>query len=410
MAEIDGLETPTDQLEVLRSLLQVGVKLTAIRDFSEMLDLILKEVRKLARAEAGSLYVLEKGKLRLAVVQNDRVPARQISEALLNREFGLTNDSLAGFVATGGEVMNIPNTYMLPAGTPFRINREFDAATGYRAKSILAIPLKCPDGQCIGVLELFNRLEQDGKIGAFPESKGSATFSLAAMAAVTIHNAQLQEQLKKSNLDTIIRLSVAAEFRDNETAAHLRRLSHTSALIAQAMGLPRKQVDVTRFASPMHDVGKIGIPDAILQKPGPLTSEERKIIEEHPAIATEILGDPLNELVDAARAVALTHHERWDGNGYPMGLAGDQIPIIGRIVGLADVFDALVTKRCYKEAYPWGKALDIIREEDGNHFDPAVVKAFFEVVDRIKEFYDDPANRDGTAEATKAGLDGIVQS
>ena len=396
MAQTDNTEVAHEDPDVLRSLLQVGVSLSAVEDVPKMLDMILREVRKLARAEAGSLYILEKGSLRLAVVHNDKIPWAQINSHLLNKKLPVSNASLAGFVASTGQVMNIPNTYLLPEGAPFRIHREFDAATGYRARSILAVPLHCPDGRCIGVLELFNRLNDAGRVEAFPDTKGGALLLLAAMAAVTIHNALLQEELREAHLDMIIRLSVAAEFRDDETAAHIRRLSQTSTLIARAAGLNQREVDAIQFASPMHDVGKIGIPDAILRKPGRLDAEERKIIEEHTSIGTEIIGDPMNDLVDAARSVALTHHERWDGKGYPNGLAGEEIPIIGRVVGLADVFDALVCKRCYKEAYPLEEALEIIRSDKGKAFDPKIVEAFFEALDEILEFYRDPANRDNS--------------
>jgi len=396
--ETSGLTNAHDNPEVLRSLLQVGVNLTAIEDLAEMLELILQELRKIAHAEAGSLYILRKGgSLRLAVAQNDRLASTHISSVLLNREFPISNDSLVGHVAVTREAVNIPDSYTLLPGTPFRINRECDAATGYKVKSILAIPLQCPDGRCIGVLELFNRIGDDGKVSPFPDAKCGVILSLTSMAAVTIHNAMLREELKRANLDTIIRLSVAAELRDNETASHVRRISLTSSLIAEAMGMTPKQVDVVRLASAMHDVGKIGIPDSILRKPGCLTDDERQIIEDHPLIATEILGDPLNDLVDAARVVALTHHERWDGEGYPNGLAGEDIPLIGRIVGLVDVFDALVSERCYKEAMPLDQALGIVRDDSGKHFDPKVVDTFFDVLDEVLVVYRDPANAEGTA-------------
>jgi len=394
MGGFAGTETDSKEPEVLRALLQVGVNLSAIEDRQQMLSMILQEVRRLARAEAGSLYILHKGKLRLAVAQNDRIVSKQIESLLLNREFPLTNDSLVGFVACTGEVMNIANSYVLPPGAPFRIDREVDATTGYRAKSILAIPLQCPDGKCIGVLELFNRLNEQGKAEPFPEAQCHGVLSLASMAAVTIHNAVLQEELRKAHLDAIIRLSVAAELRNDETGAHLRRISHTAGLIAQAMGLSEKEIELVRSASPMHDVGKIGIPDSVLCKPGSLSASERKTVQGHCLMGAEILGDPLNELVAAARVVAVTHHERWDGQGYPNGLAGEEIPLYGRIVGLADVFDALVSKRCYKEARPLEEALDVIRSEKGKHFDPKVVDAFFQVLDEVAEFYRDPANRD----------------
>jgi len=384
--------------QILRSLVQVGVNLSAERDVNRMLNLILLEARRLARAEAGSLYVLKWNRLRFVAAQNDKLAAMQITQHLLDKELAVSTDSLAGYVATTGEAMNIPNSYMLPAGVPFRINRHFDAMTGYRAKSILAIPLKRPNGACIGVLELFNCLDATGRTTPFADAEDSGLVTLAAMAAVTIHNALLQEDLRKAQLETIIRLSVAAEFRDNETSCHIRRISHTSALIARKMDLPDKVVELIQAASPMHDVGKIGIPDSILRKPGRLSDAEREVIKEHSVIGPEILGDPLNDLAEAAREVALTHHERWDGSGYPRGLKGDEIPLAGRIVGLADVYDALVSKRCYKEAMPVEEALEILRQDSGKAFDPKVVDAFFAALDEILMFYNDPATREPDVE------------
>jgi HD-GYP domain-containing protein (c-di-GMP phosphodiesterase class II) len=379
--------------DVLRSLIQVGVNLTTVADFRKMLDMILLEARKLGRAEAGTLYINRNNGLRLVSVQNDRLARAQIDKYLLNKELA-TSDSLAGYVATTGEMMNIPNTYVLPAGAPFRINRDFDAETGYRAKSILALPLKSPQGKCIGVLQLLNRLDEHGVLVPFPERACNGILSLASMAAVTIYNALLQEELRRAYLETIVRLSVAAEFRDDETSDHIRRISHTAAVIARAMDLSDKQVELIRYASPMHDVGKIGIPDAILRKPGKLTPEERTAIERHSAIGPEILGDPVSELTAVAREVALTHHERWDGRGYPKGLVGEAIPLCGRIVAIADVFDALVSKRCYKDPMPLDKALAVIKEEEGKAFDPAVVRAFFSCLEEILSFYRDPAVAD----------------
>jgi hypothetical protein len=386
----DGLDHFGDS-EILHSLLQVAVNLSAISDFRKMLDMILQEVRGLGKAEAGSLYILKRNRLRRIAAQNDRLAVPQIILHVLNKELAVSGDSLPGYVAMTGQMLNIPNSYMLPSGVPFRVNRDAEAETGYRAKSILVIPLKCSKGECIGVLELLNRLNAQGRIVPFPETACTGVLSLSAMAAVTIYNALLQEELRRAHLETIVRLSVAAEFRDDETADHIRRISHTSGVVARAAGLDDKQVELIRYASPMHDVGKIGIPDAILRKPGRLTVEERKIVQEHSAIGPEILGDPLNELATVAREVALTHHERWDGKGYPNGLVGEEIPISGRVVAIADVFDALVSKRCYKDPHPLDEAMAIIKGEDGKAFDPMVVKAFFSAIDEILCFYRDPA-------------------
>lgn len=377
----------SQETQILRSLLEVGVNLSILRDRRTMLDMILREARKLAGAQAGVLIILQNRTLRIVAAQNEALGDNVVSERLLDRQMPLDSNSLAGFVASTGEAVNIADAYELPDGSPFRINRDIDSATGYRTRTVLAIPLTRPDGQCVGVLELINKLDEQGQVVTFPSGKCSGVTSLAAMAAVTIHNLLLQDQLRRAQLDCIIRLSVAAEFRDDDTACHVRRISGVSADIARAMGMEPDFVGLIEAASPMHDVGKIGIPDAILLKPGPLTPQERIVMQTHTSIGADILSDGDNELLAAAREIALSHHERWDGKGYPYGLAGDKIPLSGRIVGLADVFDALVSKRCYKSAYPLKTALDIIRQDCGKHFDPAVADAFFKAINDVLDRY-----------------------
>jgi len=373
--------------EVLQSLLHVGVNLTAVRDRRRMLDTILTEARKLARAEAGSFYVVRKDRLKFVAAQNDRLGTPKVVEGLLDKETAVSQDSLAGFVASTGRVVNIPDAYALPPDAPYRHNRAFDEATGYRTVSILAIPLTCPNGECVGVLQLINCIGPGGGVIPFPSAESSGLSSLAAMAAVTVHNVLLQERLKQAHLDSIIRLSTAAEFRTAEIGDHIRRVSSHSAAIARAMGLDDDTVELMECASPMHDIGKIGIPDAVLLKPGPLTPEERQVLERHTVIGAEILGEPQNELIAAAREIALTHHERFDSNGYPNGLAGEKIPLAGRIVAVVDVFDALLSKRCYKAPMPVEKAVDIIRGEHGRQFDPDITRTFFEVQDEMVQSY-----------------------
>ena len=372
-----------DAADVLKGLLEIGVNLSVLPDRQKMLEMILREARKLARAEAGSLYILREGRLRFATTQNDRLPEGKTCDVFLDKEIPVTTDSLAGYVASTVQVVNIPDADAPPPDRPFRVNRDFDDSSGYHTKSILAIPLRRPDGSCVGVLELLNRLDEEGGIVAFPNPESGGIQSLASMAAVTIYNALLQEELKAAHLDTIIRLSVVVEHRDNVTAQHVRRISQTAKLLAETLGLDQRQVELIECAAPMHDVGKVGIPDAILHKPGPLTLEERQIVEQHTLIGADILGQPNNDLIATAHDVAISHHERWDGLGYPYGLAGAEIPLPGRIVGLADVLDALLSHRCYKEAYSEEAVLDILRAQSGSQFDPAVADAFFQAADGI---------------------------
>ena len=182
-------------------------------------------------------------------------------------------------------------------------------------------------------------------------------------------------ELAKTRHQIIRRLGRAAEYKDNETGNHVIRMSHYSRLIAQAAGLSAANVDLLFYAAPMHDVGKIGIPDRIMLKPGKLDEEEWGVMREHPDMGAEIIGDHEDELLQAARSVALTHHEKWDGTGYPKGLKGEEIPIFGRIVAIADVFDALTSERPYKKAWSVEAALEMIDEGVGKHFDPDLMPA-----------------------------------
>ncbi len=197
---------------------------------------------------------------------------------------------------------------------------------------------------------------------------------------------QLQEahaKLEKAHLDTLFRLSVAAEYKDEDTANHIRRMSAYAMVVAETMGLAEDQVRLIVHASPMHDVGKIGIPDHILLKPGKLDPEEWDIMKSHTLIGSRILADADDDFTRAGQAIALSHHEKWDGSGYPKGLQGEDIPLPGRITAIADVFDALTSKRPYKAPMSNEKAFGIIEKSVGSHFDPGVVEAFFRGIDKI---------------------------
>ncbi len=203
---------------------------------------------------------------------------------------------------------------------------------------------------------------------------------------------QRTQELLTTRQQIIRRLGRAAEFKDNETGNHVLRMSHYARLIALAHGLGEESADIILSTAPMHDIGKIGIPDAILLKPGKLDAAEWEVMYQHPIMGAEIIGKHDNELLETARIIALTHHEKWDGTGYPQGLKGDAIPLEGRIVAIADVFDALLSVRPYKPALSLETALQYIDEQSGHHFDPALVEAFRQALPeilRIKEIYAD---------------------
>ncbi|MDY0975355.1 two-component system response regulator [Massilia sp. CFBP9012] len=193
------------------------------------------------------------------------------------------------------------------------------------------------------------------------------------------------EELRASRLEIVQRLGLAAEYKDNETGLHVIRMSHFSRILGIAAGMTEIEADDLLHAAPMHDVGKIGIPDRILQKPGPLDPEEWKIMQGHVTIGAEIIGEHDGGMLSLARQIALTHHEKYDGSGYPNGLAGEDIPLVGRIVAIADVFDALTSVRPYKKAWTEEEAVIFLREQKGRHFDPLLVDLFADQMPAIRE-------------------------
>ena len=193
------------------------------------------------------------------------------------------------------------------------------------------------------------------------------------------------DELRETRLQIVQRLGRAAEYKDNETGLHVIRMSHFSQLLALAAGCSPAWAEDLLNAAPMHDVGKIGIPDAVLRKPGPLDADEWATMRRHPEIGAEIIGEHPSGVLQLAREIALAHHEKWDGSGYPRGLAGEAIPLSARIVAIADVFDALTTRRPYKEPWPVQEAMNHIAAQAGKHFDPALVALFAPLLPQLLE-------------------------
>lgn len=195
--------------------------------------------------------------------------------------------------------------------------------------------------------------------------------------------AEKTRDLKLREKETLLRLAKAGEYRDSDTSGHVFRMATTARLIAEALGMDEVYCDIIEQAAPMHDIGKIGVPDNILLKPGRLTARERAIMQHHAQIGYEILRDSPSQYLQYGATIAHSHHERYDGEGYPKGLRGEDIPLEARIVTIADVFDALLSERPYKKAWPIERAVELIRSESGRHFDPACVDAMLVQLDRI---------------------------
>ncbi|MCG3175751.1 MAG: hypothetical protein MOGMAGMI_00684 [Candidatus Omnitrophica bacterium] len=198
----------------------------------------------------------------------------------------------------------------------------------------------------------------------------------------------LHRQMRESHIEMILNLATAAEYKDPDTGNHILRISDYATELGKAAGLSEQDVDLLRFASPMHDIGKIGIPDSILQKPGKLTPEEWEVMKTHTVIGSRIFQNSRSPLLRSISQISLTHHEKYDGSGYPNGLKGEEIPIFGRIVAVVDVFDAIVSKRCYKEASSFDEGFAYIESLAGTHLDPHLIKVFRGCGGAIRQVYD----------------------
>jgi len=288
-------------------------------------------------------------------------------------------------------MLNIRDVYKDP-----RFNPDVDKKTGFKTRSVLTAPMFDAKNNVIGVFQVLNR--KGG--GNFDQQDEELLTLVADQASAQIENAQLYSEIRKVTQETIFRLAAAVEYKDHDTRAHLWRTSSYAALVAKEMGLDPEWVENLRLATPMHDIGKIGVPDAVLNKPGSLTPEEWDEMRKHPTLGYDILKDADNDLMKMSASVALCHHEKWNGTGYPHGLKGEAIPVEARIAAIADVFDALMSKRSYKNALSMEEALSIIDKDTGSHFDPQVVAAFHRVLPKIETIVKSTAPEDISAPTT----------
>ena len=261
-----------------------------------------------------------------------------------------------------------------------RFNPDIDRQTGYTTRAILALPLRDRKGLPVGVVQAVNKL--DGT--AFSEADLQMLQHLALYISAFVENTILWQRLKHTQEEVVHRLSRASRFKDEETFNHTVRVGHFALHIAEATEMAQDDRETLFLAAPMHDIGKMGIPDAIIGKPGKLTDEEFAQIKHHTNIGADILTGSDSDLIHMASAVALSHHERWDGRGYPEGKAAEEIPIAARITSIADVFDALCSERPYKPAWPIEKAIAELSDKRGSQFDADLVDAFLRDIDAVQ--------------------------
>jgi len=275
----------------------------------------------------------------------------------------------------GYEVMNLLSSTMESQVPPVMVlTAQHDHQFRLRALS---------DGARDYVTKPFDRSELLARVRNLLEVQLLQRYMFNQKDALEYLVAERTREINNTRMQVIRKLGRAAEYRDNETGLHIVRMSKISMILGRASGMNSRQCDMLLNASPMHDIGKIGIPDNILLKPGKLTREEWGIMKQHPVIGADILAGDDSDLLVMARQIALTHHEKWDGSGYPYGLVGTDISIEGRVVAVADVFDALTSERPYKHAWPVDEAVQLIKDSSGKHFDPQLVSCFVDNLDEI---------------------------
>jgi len=342
---------------------QISRQLHQTLDLDELIPGIFAEVNKAIKAEAQSIWLVDEAE----GIIKCRYATGPLAEMLIGFAVSLTGKSIVGTSVSRKESIIIKDAQKDP-----RRARSADKWTGFVTRSMMTVPLVLKD-RSIGAIQAVNK--RGGQL--FNREDLDLFRAIADNAALAVHNAQLVAELQNSYDLTLEALSAALDLRDRETEGHSRRVVEYTARLAQQIGLDRKTINDIRRGALIHDIGKIGVPDAVLLKPGALNDEERKIIECHPQTGYDMLvGIPY--LQEEIRIV-LGHQEKWDGTGYPFGLRGEGIPLGARLFAIADTFDALTSDRPYRKGCSYEVARKLIEEESGRQFDPQAVAAFLAI-------------------------------
>ena len=408
-------------------ILKTTHELLQIQDLDMLLEHMLTEVRAIIGADAGSIYIVEGSTLKFSYTQNSTLQKKlPFGKKLVYSTFSIqiNNQSIAGYVANTGLIANIADAYRLDSFQPYSFDKHFDDTTGYRTQSMLSVPIKAASGKVIGVIQLINALTLDKNIRSFTSTEESIVQLFADSAAIAIDRAQMTRSM-------IMRMNKMIELHDpTETVEHANRVAAYSVEIYEAWahkkGTPEREIqhnrDTLRMAAMFHDIGKIAVPDSVLKKLEELTDEEKKIKQQHTVYGARLFTDIYSAFEEMARSIALNHHEKWDGSGYPghvsienglplpgyeksegvaFGKSGLEIPIYGRIVALANSYDTLTykfpeNKEINPDKATKDKAVETILAGSGTMFDPDIVVAFIgclDVIDSISGRYSNGSRR-----------------
>ncbi|TDF95981.1 HD domain-containing protein [Paenibacillus piri] len=360
--------------EMLRIIFEYAAKIANERRLDHLLMLMADMGREMIVSDRCTVWLLDKQKNEVySTVAHGVPPLRMPGSA------GLVGHS----IATGKPIFiddayqNIEFKDVLESGAI-----AMDKKTGYRTKSLMVIPFRNNEGEIMGAYQAVNKLTEQEQFSV----KDLEHLSLAASyAGKSLESALLSHEIEETQKEIIFTMGEIGESRSKETGNHVKRVAEYSYLLALGLGMSEEEAELLKIASPMHDIGKVAIPDAVLKKPGKLTDEEFDIMKSHTEIGYGLLKNSKRRILTTAAIVAHQHHEKWNGRGYPQGLKGEEIHIYGRITAIADVFDALGSARVYKAAWELDRILNLFKEERGEHFDPQVVDAFIEQLPKILE-------------------------
>ena len=360
--------------EKLNLLVEFGARISSELRLDKLLDIIAQQITRMLNVGRCTIYLKdgERHELWSKIAQGRGLEHTEI-------RVPLNGNNVVAIVARTGQTINMPNAY-----EDDRFSMDVDMVTDFRTHSLLAVPLKNNAGKVLGVFQVANKA--DGT--PFDKKDEGILLLLATLASSSIEIARLYQDVHVAQLETIYRLAVTAEYRDQQdTRAHLKNISIISYLLALALGMNKKEAELIKNASPLHDIGKVALADNILLKPGRLTPEEFEIMKSHTIYGGRILEGAHSKVLQVAHKMSLYHHEKWNGTGYPKGLKGEDIPLEARIITVADVFDALCVARVYKKAWKTDDAYLYILGESGKAFDPRIVAAFKKIYSSVRKLY-----------------------